>query len=107
MSQIDWGFDDVAANDDVIDFANDDVIDFGIEEDFGGITLEEDGGIVMETEDFGGIVVEEEKVGDNFTIVCKKFKKYSVLLAVGIFVNLIEFLCEIKIIWLICRHGSH
>jgi len=58
-NEIDWGFDDVAANDDVIDF--------GIEEDFGGITLEEDG--VMETEDFGGIVVEEEKVGDNFTIV--------------------------------------
>ena len=62
-SQIDWGFDDVPA-------ATDDVIDFG---DTGDITVEE---ISIVTEDFGGIqiVEEEEKVGENFTIVCKNIK---------------------------------
>ena len=60
-SQIDWGFDDVPA-------ATYDVIDFG---DMGDVTAEE---ISMVTEDFGGIqiVEEEDKVGENFTIVCKK-----------------------------------
>ena len=64
-SQIDWGFDDVPAT-------TDDVIDFG---DTGDITVEE---ISIVTEDFGGIqiVEEEEKVGENFTIVCKKKLKY-------------------------------
>ena len=62
-SQIDWGFDDVPS-------ATDYVIDFG---DVGDVTAEE---ISMVTEDFGGIqiVEEEDKVGENFTIVCKKMK---------------------------------
>ena len=67
-SQIDWGFDDVPAT-------TDDVIDFG---DTGDITVEE---ISIVTEDFGGIqiVEEEEKVGENFTIVCKNIKNICVL----------------------------